>query len=668
MSSWSELGATFSRLIARTMRCAAATVAAAAVALTSATGAGAAALTPLDLRVDGGEENWQAKRDFALRWSNPPGVAAVHYRLLDPSGGLALGETTLNWASTAIQHLSVPAAPGAYTAEVWLEDNDGTEGAPVSAKLRYDNGVPGRVATPAVGGWIGRTAFPYSLHLGHPAGPRPLSGIRGYAASIDQTPDGSPCAASVCSDAETDLRGGEADDLLRIGELSEGNNYLHAVAISGSGVASAASSNTVLRVDKTDPDTRLAGVPNGWSNQPLTLTAIATDAASGMAAVGNAGEPFTAIQLDGGAPATAAGPVVSASVIASGIHTIAYYARDAAGNVADGGVANGLPNHAPATAMVKIDREPPRIAFAGAQDPLDPERIEAHASDPLSGLDPSRGSIAVRQAGSGERFAELPTQPAGELLRARWDSDAYPPGEYEFRAIAYDRAGNSTSTLSRGGGSPMRLHSPLKVGTTLRATLGRQTVPYGRGASLSGHLLAGRRTPLAAMPVRVIERFDAGASPRERVSTVKTTEAGTFDVRLAPGPSRQVIAQMAPTATLRGAGSRPLRLTVRGGVRMRVSATVADVGGRPIVFRGRVAGDAIPADGKTVELQFRLPGIAWSEFRTIRTDRRGRFRYAYRFADDDSRGARFQFRAFAPAQAGWPFEPAGSAPLAVRGR
>ena len=93
------------------------------------------------------------------------------------------------------------------------------------------------------------------------------------------------------------------------------------------------------------------------------------------------------------------------------------------------------------------------------------------------------------------------------------------------------------------------------------------------------------------------------------------------------------------------------------------------VGGRPIVFSGRVLsrGAEVPASGKAVQLQFRLPGLPWSEFRTIRTDGGGRFRYAYRFADDDSRGVRFQFRAFAPAQAGWPFKPAGSTPVRVLG-
>jgi hypothetical protein len=110
-------------------------------------------------------------------------------------------------------------------------------------------------------------------------------------------------------------------------------------------------------------------------------------------------------------------------------------------------------------------------------------------------------------------------------------------------------------------------------------------------------------------------------------------------------------------------------LAVRGGVRMRVSTPTAEVGGRPVVFSGSVAtaGASIPAEGKTVQLQFRLRGLPWSEFRTIKTDPRGRFHYAYRFADDDSRGTRFQFRAFAPAQAGWPFEPASSTPVSVRG-
>jgi hypothetical protein len=627
-------------------------------------------LDPVDLRVAGGEDSWHASRMFALSWSNPPGVAAVHYRLLGPTGGVLIGDTTLPWAASAIEHLSVPAAPATYTAEVWLEDTGGAQGHPVSARLRFDDARPGAVDPLPPPQWLGRSAFPYTVHLTHPSSPPPISGIRGYAVSTDSSPTGSPCAGAICSSAETDLQGGIAADSQPIGELPEGVNYLHAVAVSGSGTPSAPAGTVILRVDKTEPTTRIEGATAGWSSEPVKLTAEAGDAASGMATTGSTGGPFTAIQVDGGAPTISPGARVSATVISSGVHTIAYYARDAAGNVADGASVGGRTNRPPATTVVRIDREPPQLAFVAAQSARDPELIEARAEDRYSGLDPGRGSIAVRRVGAGERFAALPTQISAGTLRAHWDSSAYSAGEYEFRATAYDAAGNVTVSLDRADGTAMRLNGPLKVPVKLLTHGGRaRSVRYGRGTWFAGRALAGRQAPLTGAPIKVVERFGAGGVPRERVSTVRTDGTGRFGVRLAPGPSREVTATVAPTATTRGADSRPLTLTVNSRVILRASAGVAKIGGRPLIFRGKVAsqGAAIPADGKVVQLQFRLPGLPWSEFRSVRTGPNGRFRYAYRFSDDDSRGVRFQFRAYAPAQAGWPFEPAGSLPVSVLG-
>jgi hypothetical protein len=605
---------------------------------------------------------------FALSWSNPPGVAAVHYRLLSPGGQVLIADTTLSWAANAIEHLSVPPTPGAYTAEVWLEDAKGASGPPASATLRFDDAHPGAVEPLSSTGWIGRSGFPYTVHLSHPSGPQPLSGIRGYAVSTDSSPTGRPCAGTTCAGAEVDLQGGIAADALPIAELPEGLNYVHAVAVSGAGVPSAAIGNTLLRVDKTAPLTQIEGPTGGWSKQPLKLTATANDAASGMVAAGSPG-PFTAIRVDGGAPVTAAGASVTTTVIGSGVHTVSYYARDAVGNIADGANVNGRQNPLPATTVVRVDREPPGLAFAVAQRAQDPELIEARAEDRHSGLDPSRGLIAVRRTGAGERFVALPTQLINGALRARWDSSAYPAGEYEFRATAYDAAGNTGVSLQRADGSAMRLHGPLKVPVKLATKDGRRTVRYGRGTWFAGRALAARRTPLAGVSVKVTERFASGSVPAERVSMVRTDAGGSFGVRLAPGPSREVIAAIAPTATTRGASSRPTSLIVNSHVALRVSAAVARIGGPPLVFRGRVAshGAAMPTEGKVVQLQFRLPGLPWSEFRSVRTGPDGRFRYAYRFSDNDSRGARFQFRAYAPAQAGWPFEPAGSLPVSVLG-
>jgi hypothetical protein len=631
---------------------------------------------PCELGVVGGEDAWRADNVFSLRWSNPPpdgelSVAAVHYRLLDPSQEVVL-EKRIGWAAESIDRLAVPLSPGTYTAEVWLENDKGALGKAASAQLRFDNARPGRVDPLPTPSWIGRAQFPLALRLGHPDAPLPLSGIRGYAVSVDRNADGDPCAeADRCTDTETDLHGGVEEDTLTLAQPPEGTSHVHAVAVSGSGMKSSSVGNTILRVDATDPVTTLSGVPADWTNHPVTLTASAIDAASGMAPVPGLSDPFTAIRVDGGAPVLASGDSVRATLFEPGIHSVAYYARDAAGNVNDGGSANGHPNAIPASATVRIDTEPPHLAFSNVQNPLDPETIEVEFSDSLSGVDSSRGLIAVRPADSGERFEALPTQVDGSDLRARWDSDAYTPGLYEFRAIGFDLAGNAGATTQRANGSRMVLSAPLKTRTSLDIRLpvnaGRGALRLGRGTLLSGRLIGGRRAPLARMPVQIVERFGPGSTVSERVSTVRTDSRGGFLLHLRPGPSRSIVAAFAGTATRGRSQSTALRLAVRGGVRMRASSAVARVGGRPIVFSGAVLGGNVPPDGKLVQLQFRLPGVPWTEFRTIRTDRRGRFRYAYAFSDDDSRGVRFRFRAYAPAQDDWPYEAAASRPVVVRG-
>ncbi len=631
---------------------------------------------PDNLTVVGGEDAWHADNRFELEWTNPPGatpLGAVHYRIRDPLG-VAIGETKLGWVTEGIAALTVPDVPGIYTAEVWLEDAAGAQGSPAVARLRFDDSRPGTIEPLPVPSWVGRTAFPLTVRLGHPQGPAPLSGIRGYAVAIDSAIDGGPCATvDRCLDKETSLRGGIDDDSLTIAALPEGTSFLHAVAVSGSGMKSAVNGQAVLRIDTTDPITRLEGTADGWVDHPVKLTAAATDTGSGMEPDGQGPPPFTAIRVDDGAPTIRAGGSSAETVIGEGAHRIAYYARDAAGNVDDGGASNNIPNPPPRTTLVRIDRKPPSVAFANSQDPHDPELVRVRIADPLSGPDSSRGRIGVRAAGSGDPFTPLPLLPAGDgELHARWDSDAYPAGEYEFRAVGYDAAGNATATTRRADGSAMVLSNPLKTMTTLRAGFGGRalrTAPYGRGVRLDGRLDASGGTPLAGMPVRVVERFAAGAEPSTQTSIVTTDSGGGFSVHLAPGPSREVTASFGGSPTLTRSSSRSLGLGVRSAVRLRTSSAVARIGGTPLVFRGRIAGvpGAIPSGGKSVQLQFRLPGLPWAEFRTIQTDRRGRFRYAYRFSDDDSRGARFQFRAYAPAQSGWPYEPGGSLPVAVRG-
>jgi hypothetical protein len=647
-----------------------------ASALAPITGAAASPPRPADLRVLGGD-NWHSTNRFTLSWVEPPAqvpaLVATHYRIRNPQEAI-LEEGQVNRVNDGLNGLTVPTIPGTYSAEVSFEDATGTRGPVATVSMRFDNARPPGVELEAVPGWVARSSFPLRVRIGHPQGPLPLSGIRGYAAAIGQEPNGAPCAASDrCTDAETDLRTGIAGDQLAIPTLAEGIHYLHAVAVSGSGMKSATSAHAALRVDLSDPVTRLTGAPAGWTDRAVSLTATATDGASGMA-MGGSGQPaFTAIRVDRGTPAVTLGASAAARVISEGVHVVEYYARDAAGNVDDGGLSNEISNHLPRTTLVRIDRTPPALAFTNSEDPHDPDLLRAWIGDGLSGADPSRSWIGVRRLRSGDSFQRLPRTPsANGELRARWDSDSYPVGDYEFQVTAYDKAGNTSVTTRRKNGATMVLANPLKASTALVARFNgkpsERTVRYGHGVRLSGRLTTGIRSPLGGMPVRIIERFGAGRGPAVRVSTVNTEPGGAYSVHLAPGPSREITASFAGNPTLSRSASEPLRLEVRSAVRLRASSGVAKVGGAPLVFGGRVLPpEAIPEEGKSVQLQFRLPGLPWSEFRTVQTDRHGRFRYAYRFSDDDSRGARFQFRAYAPAQENWPYEPGGSRPVLVRG-
>ena len=626
-----------------------------------------------NLRVEGGEAAWHAEEVFRLDWDQVPvEPRAVTYRLYDSGGGL-LGDPVRNTEEVRrIERLRVPSVPGVYTAEVWLEDREGRAGPPVTAQLRFDDTAPSPPSPQAPAGWLGgnQTAL---LDIGHPSAPLPISGIRGYAVSLDRGGGGHPCANPAwCSSAETDLAAGIDDDSVALGTLPEGVTSARVVAVSGAGVPSEIGTAT-FSVDATYPEVSLLGLPEGWSDGPVRLTAQASDPLSGMAASGPSG-PFTAIAVDGGGSTLSFGDTASTWVSGNGTHSVELYARDAAGNVADG--ALGAPS--PARATLRIDEDPPRVTFAAGQDPGEPERIEATVADSLSGPSADRGSIAVRLAGTGSRFRELPTTVTAGKLTARWDSDSYPPGRYEFLATGFDLAGNAGTGVNRDRGGKMTLTNPLKVPLSLEAGFGgkrggwqrTRSVRFGRGVRFGGELRSSWGAPLGGVEVAVAEAFAPGAGMRPRTTLVRTRGDGTFSVRLAPGPSREVTARFAGNRVLAKASGESARLGVRTSVRLRASATAARIGGAPVVFSGKVgnSGAEQADEGLPVELQFRYRGSGWSEFRTVETDARGRFRYAYRFSDDDSRGVRFRFRAVVSGRKGWPYEPGVSRPVPVTGR
>lgn len=591
--------------------------------------------------------SWQSKRAFAIEWDPiaPADPTEAVYEIRNSQGQLV--DRFRRPLDEIERDVDVPAAPGIYALEAWLENGSGGAGPHSTATLRFDDAAPPPPELDPPPGWI---AGIQSATVGVAPGPGslPLSGIGGFAVSVDRGGGSAPCARpDHCLAAEVDLAGDEGGQI-GLGTLPEGANFVRTVAVSGAGVPSQAVT-AVVRVDAGAPTLSLEGVPTGWSSRPVSATARAADSLSGMEASGPLG-PFTAVSVDGAAPARTFGDAVSTWIGGSGAHTVEYFARDAAGNVSDS-----------AKTLVRIDEDPPAVAFAAAQDPAEPERIEATVSDALSGPSADRGSIAIRPAGTYARFEQLPTRNAGDRLVAHWDSDSYPAGTYEFLATGYDAAGNSAAGTDRARGGRMVLLNPLKAQVELEATVARHRLA-GRLRQIGGG-------PLTNQDVVVTETFEAGARPRQRTTVVGTDREGAFSLRLEPGPSRDVVARFAGTRLLSRATGRTAHIEMPTRVRLRSSAPTARVGGRPVVFSGRVVRrGAATVAGLQVELQFRFRGGAWSEFRTVEADARGRFRYRYRFSDDDSRGVRFQFRAYVKGREGWPYGPGTSRPVKVTGR
>jgi hypothetical protein len=589
---------------------------------------------------------WQAKRAFAIEWDpiGPVDSTEAVYELRDSQSQLALDFRRP--IDEMLKDVEVPAVPGVYTLEAWLENGSGEAGPHSTATLRFDDTAPPEPGLDSPPGWILGTQ-PVAVNVATGSGPLPLSGVGGFAISVDRGSGSSPCAQpDDCLVTEIDLAGDEGG-AIALGTLPEGVHFVRAVAVSGAGVPSQVATAAV-RVDGSVPILSLEGAPGGWSNRPVLVTARAADSLSGMAAAGPLG-PFTAVAVDGAAPARALGGAVSAWVGGSGTHSVEHFARDAAGNVSGG-----------AETTVRIDEDPPLVVFSAAQDPAEPERIEATVSDPLSGPSLDRGSIGIRLSGTRVPFEPLPARNAGNRLIARWDSDSYPPGKYEFLATGFDVAGNSAAGTDRTRGGRMVLVNPLKGQVELAAGLYR-------------HRLVGKLRRIGGGPVTgqvvVTETFAAGSKPKQRTAVVNTDGEGSFSLRLRPGPSRDVVARFAGTPVLSRTASSITHVEAATKVRLRSSAATAKVGGRPIVFSGRVSRrGAATVAGLPVELQFRFRGGTWSEFRTVEADARGRFRYRYRFSDDDSRGVRFQFRAYVKGREGWPYGPGTSRPVSVTGR
>jgi len=185
------------------------------------------------------------------------------------------------------------------------------------------------------------------------------------------------------------------------------------------------------------------------------------------------------------------------------------------------------------------------------------------------------------------------------------------------------------------------------------------TVPYGKGAEVTGQLANNAGEPVAGAMLCVKMQtlgVEPGASP---VGMVKTDANGEYAYKVPPGPDRNVVIgyrhdtyQVARAVRFYSKAEPSLQLAPR---RLRNHQRVR--------FWGQVPGPS--GGGRVIVMQANVPGSRqWITFRKATTDAHGNFQSSYRFTST-TRTTAYRFRAVVPNQSGYPWVEGASRPARV---
>jgi hypothetical protein len=276
-------------------------------------------------------------------------------------------------------------------------------------------------------------------------------------------------------------------------------------------------------------------------------------------------------------------------------------------------------------------------------------------------------------------FNACPSSVRGHDLS--FDVGRFGIGEHSLAVVAEDAAGNRSAqevgtftvgavpgAVGRGAANGRNASDEA----TLTARFGRRklvTTNYGRRVVMRGRLVDEKKAPIAGARIDVFRRTLVHGTTMRVIRHVQTRSDGRWSMSLTARlpSSRLRFAYRSHENDAVDAARAELTVRVRARVRLTVLRhTVQPFG--VIRLRGLVAAAPRPPRGKLVELRARTKGTRrWILFRSVRTDRRGRFRVDYHLKKG-YRNVTYEFEALARTDTGFPYATGRSRVQRVRVR
>jgi hypothetical protein len=339
---------------------------------------------------------------------------------------------------------------------------------------------------------------------------------------------------------------------------------------------------------------------------------------------------------------------------------------------------SGTPLHVRGMEVTLSEDMPPSASMPSgtllAEGPQSGVRTVAYAAaDPESGVAKVEvlldGTVVATDDLTKQCFyADFTVCPPSHNGSMQIDTRATANGTHALTMRVRDAAGNERVV---DGGHPVEIRNePMpgsiapfsvvaKFSRTSRTTV---TVPYGRRVVVRGRLTQGSQPVAAGVTLEILERLDRKGSHEQVASSVETKADGSFTAVTRTNRPSRVVRLAYRAADGHQVVSRALKVRVQAASRLR-----ATLRGRVVRFSGRVLSGPIARRGKRVLMEGRSPGSAWTQFKSLRTDRHGRFSGTYRLRVRRP-GVVLKVRAIVPSESNYGYVSARSRSVALRVR